>query len=74
MARYFEERAAPAVWLGSCYRNHRAIGPPVQLVRYRSSACMLAAVTRAACTTHGAPPRGTQMPGDQSPSAVSSDV
>lgn len=25
MARYLEERAAPAVWLGSCYRNH--IGP-----------------------------------------------
>lgn len=22
MARYFEERAAPAVWLGNCYRNH----------------------------------------------------
>lgn len=32
------------------------------LVRYRSGACMLAAVTRAACTTSGAPLEGPRCP------------
>lgn len=34
----------------------------MHLVRYRSRACMLAAVTRAACTTSGAPLEGPRCP------------
>lgn len=60
MARYFEERAAPAVWLGSCYREH--VGLQCSWSGTESGACMLAAVTRAACTTSGAPLEGPRCP------------
>lgn len=74
MARYFGERAAPAVWLGSCYRNH-LWRVPVRLVMYRTKPCLHARYCNKSCMHHlRGPSRGTQMPGDQSPSAVSSDV
>lgn len=60
MARYFEERAAPAVWLGSCYRNH--VGLQRAWSGTEAAPCMLAAVTRAACTTSGAPLEGPRCP------------
>lgn len=60
MARYFEERAAPAVWLGSYYRND--VGLQCCWSGTEAVPCMLAAVTRAACTTSGAPLEGPRCP------------
>lgn len=61
MARYFEGRAAPAVWLGSCYRNHT--GPQCT---WSGTECVPAgwpsAVTTAACNTSGAPLEGPRCP------------